>query len=83
MKTLLGLAMAAAVTVPVVAAPVAPPVAPPDHAGSGSIILVEGGCGPNGHRDYYGYCRPNYYRAWRPCPPGYHLGYDGRLCYIN
>ena len=43
----------------------------------GSIINVEGGCGPYGHRDPYGRCRPNrppppppgYYRR---CPPGLH-----------
>lgn len=46
---------------------------------SGSIELVSGGCGPGGHRDPYGYCRPNgpygygYGRpVYRGCPPGMH-----------
>jgi hypothetical protein len=39
------------------------------------IILVEGGCGPYGHRGPDGYCHPNrppppeYYRR---CPPYFH-----------
>ena len=85
MKRLLGVAMAAALTVPALAAPV--PV--PGDVGSGSIILVEGGCGPYAHRDYYGYCRPNgpppgYYAPgtvrW-VCPPGWHYG--GGRCWPN
>jgi len=30
------------------------------------IVLVEGGCGPYGFRDYYGYCRPR--RVYAPPP---------------
>jgi hypothetical protein len=88
MKVLFGLAMAAAVTVPALAAPV--PF--PDHGRSGSIILAEGGCGPEGHRGYDGYCRsngPRYYeppRYYNPgvrweCPPGWHFG--GGRCWPN
>ena len=32
-----------------------------------NIVLVEGGCGPYGFRDYYGYCRPR--RVYAPPPP--------------
>ena len=47
-------------------------IEPPD---AGLTIAVSGGCGPYGHRDYYGYCWPNqpppvYYR--RACPWGTH-----------
>ena len=38
-------------------------------APSGGIILVDGGCGPGGFRDYYGYCRPK--RFYAPPPPRY------------
>jgi hypothetical protein len=38
----------------------------------GPIIRVEGGCGPGGHRDHWGNCRPNYYPHPRPCPPYMH-----------
>lgn len=44
--------------------------------GAGPIIKVEGGCGPGGHRDRFGYCRPNGYYAPPPryyrCPPYTH-----------
>ena len=31
-----------------------------------NIVQVEGGCGPYGFRDYYGYCRPR--RVFVPAP---------------
>lgn len=39
-----------------------------------AIQLVSGGCGPYGHRDFRGFCRPNgpppgFYRR---CPFGFH-----------
>jgi hypothetical protein len=37
-------------------------------AGGSPIVKVEGGCGPYGHRDRFGYCRPNR----PPPPPGYY-----------
>ena len=50
------------------------------------VQLVSGGCGPAGHRDYYGRCVPNFYRpppvAYRICPPGFHPGGYGR-CFPN
>ena len=36
--------------------------------GTSPIVKVEGGCGPYGHRDRFGYCRPNR----PPPPPGYY-----------
>lgn len=35
---------------------------------SPSVTLVAQGCGPGGHRNDYGRCRPNYGRD-RGCPP--------------
>ena len=52
----------------------AAPVAAGRIAPGAGIVLVEGGCGPGGHRDRFGYCRPNYVpppRYYR-CPPYYH-----------
>ena len=50
-------------------------VVPPAPAANG-IIQVEGGCGPYGFRDYYGYCRPRRVFVARPryygCPFGFH-----------
>lgn len=40
---------------------------------SSAIVLVDGGCGPGGFRDRFGYCRPKprgYYRRF--CGPGFH-----------
>ena len=39
----------------------APAIAKADVATASNIIEVSGGCGPYGHRDYYGYCRANGY----------------------
>ena len=36
------------------------------------IELASGGCGPGGHRDAYGYCRPNARPIYRRCPYRYH-----------
>jgi hypothetical protein len=82
MKAFLGIVMAAALISPTQAAPT---VAPPT-SGASSIILVEGGCGHDYHRDNYGYCRPNWREwepGWRACPPGWHLGSEGRRCWPN
>ncbi len=82
MKAILGLVMAAALIGPTQAAPtVAPRV-----SSAGSIILVEGGCGRDYHRDPRGFCRPNWREwepGWRACPPGWHLGSEGRRCWPN
>jgi hypothetical protein len=81
MKMILGMVMAVALLGSAQAAQ----FSAPEMTGSGSIILIEGGCGPGGHRDYNGYCRSNY-REWdygRACPPGWHLGSGGRRCWPN
>ena len=41
---------------------------------TGGIELIAQGCGPGGHRDRFGYCRPNYAPPprYRGCPPAYH-----------
>ena len=44
----------------------------PVFSNAPEIMQVSGGCGPNGHRDGYGNCRPNYRPNYRACPPGYH-----------
>ena len=91
MKAVLGLAAAVALITPLQASPVMPNVVPD----RGSIIMVEGGCGPYAHRDYNGYCRPNgppqgyyapgYYDGGNTvrwvCPPGWHFG--GGRCWPN
>ena len=61
---MLGLGVAGAAQ----AAPLTLPTAP-----SPGIENVMQGCGPYGHRDRYGYCRPNGYRPRPACPPGWHL----------
>jgi hypothetical protein len=80
MKVLLGLVMASALIIPAQSAPTI--ASQPQIAGS--TILVEGGCGRDYHRDERGYCRPNW-REWdgRACPPGWHLGGEGRRCWPN
>jgi hypothetical protein len=51
MKAVLGLAAAVALITPLQASTVMPNVVPD----RGSIIMVEGGCGPYAHRDYSGF----------------------------
>lgn len=51
-----------------------------------SIVQVQGGCGPYGHRGPYGYCRPGGQLGYAPgsfCSPGWHLGPHGRRCWPN
>ncbi len=82
MKVVLGLVMVAGLISPTQAAP----TAVPPTSGIGSIILVEGGCGRDFHRNDRGECRPNWReweQGWRACPPGYHLGGEGRRCWPN
>ena len=82
MKTIFGLLMAGALILPVQAAQ-----APATQTTVGApIILVEGGCGRDYHRDGRGYCVPNWREwepGWRACPPGWHLGSEGRRCWPN
>jgi hypothetical protein len=82
MRTILGLALAAALVAPTQAAQT---VAPRPEV-TGSIILVEGGCGRDFHRGEDGRCHPNWREwepGWRACPPGWHLGPEGRRCWPN
>ena len=87
MRTLALIALAAALPAAGVASAQAMPLPAPAGTGGG-IVEVSGGCGPGGHRDFYGRCLPNYYRpfyrpVYRVCPPGFHLGpYRGR-CFPN
>jgi len=84
MKAFLGLVTAATLALPTLAISAHAAQSPiPGASGAGSVILVEGGCGPDYHRDERGYCRPNW-REWergRACPPGWHLGRD--RCWPN
>lgn len=82
MKAFLGLVMAAVLVLPTQAAQTVVPTA----RTAGPIILVEGGCGRDYHRDDRGFCRPNWREwepGWRACPPGWHLGAEGRRCWPN
>ncbi len=80
MKAFLGLVMAAALISPTQATTTIAPHAP---AVSG-VILVEGGCGRDYHRNERGECRPNWHEyEGRACPPGWHLGSEGRRCWPN
>ena len=86
MRTFALIALAAALPAAGMASARAMPL--PALAGAdGGIVEVSGGCGPGGHRDFYGRCLPNYRPLYRPvyraCPPGFHLGpYRGR-CFPN
>ena len=82
MRAFLGLVMAAALASPAGAAITAAPA----PGVSNPTILVEGGCGRDYHRDFRGYCVPNWREwqpGWRACPPGWHLGAEGRRCWPN
>jgi hypothetical protein len=61
--------------------------ASPGGLSDSPIVLAYGGCGPYGHRGPYGGCRAGGqyggYRYGRPCPPGFHLGGEGRKCWPN
>jgi hypothetical protein len=80
MKAVLGLVMAAALISPTQASVTMVRQSP----GVGNVILVEGGCGRDYHRNERGECRPNWREfQGRACPPGWHLGPDGRKCWPN
>ena len=87
MKTILGMALAAAMAVIAVSPASAVPVVPLGYSDS-PIVRVEGGCGDGWHRGGDGYCYRNFafregYGNGRPCPPGWHLGEGGRRCWRN
>ena len=59
------------------AAVVPAPVAKADSV----IVKVAEGCGPGWWRGPDGRCHPM--AVGRACPPGYHLGREGRRCWPN
>jgi hypothetical protein len=82
MKAVLGLILATALAVPASAAV----SIVPGSTVTNPTILVEGGCGRDYHRGEDGRCRPNWReweQGWRACPPGWHLGHEGRRCWPN
>jgi hypothetical protein len=61
---------------------------PASHAraemSQGPVVLAEGDCGRDYHRDEHGRCVPNWHEIeGRECPRGYHVGPDGRRCWPN
>lgn len=56
----------------------AAPMAAEGLAVPSPIVKVYGGCGPYGHRGYWGHCRRGgQWGGWGPrriCPPGWHFG---------
>jgi len=46
-----------------------------------SIVRVAEGCGPGMWRGPNGRCHP--FARGRACPPGYHLGPQGKRCWPN
>jgi len=81
-KLFLGSLVAAGLALP---AQAGMPVAPVETGAP--IVQVYGGCGPFGHRGPFGGCRAGGqaggYRLGRPCPPGFHLGPEGKKCWPN
>jgi hypothetical protein len=49
--------------------------------GDSIVIHVAEGCGPGRWRGPHGYCHP--FAVGRLCPPGYHIGPEGRRCWPN
>jgi hypothetical protein len=47
----------------------------------GSVVKVAEGCGPGFWRGPGGRCHPM--AMGRACPPGYHLGPEGKRCWPN
>ncbi len=47
----------------------------------GLVITVAEGCGPGWWRGPAGRCHP--FARGRLCPPGYHIGPQGRRCWPN
>ncbi len=53
----------------------------PVNAPATPIIKVAEGCGPGFWRGPGGRCHP--FAVNRACPPGYHLGPEGKRCWPN
>ena len=74
--------MAAAALCLLLETPVEAMTVMPQGQGDSAVVLVEGGCGPGGHRDRYGNCRPNFRPPYRrPCPPRMFLDRFGHCRY--
>jgi len=56
-------------------------VSAPISTGDSVLIKVAEGCGPGRWRGPGGRCHP--FAVGRACPPGYHLGPEGRRCWPN
>ncbi|HLW93063.1 MAG TPA: hypothetical protein VKS78_17410 [Roseiarcus sp.] len=82
MKFLFGALAAASLATSANAAMLTPPV-----SNDTGVVQVYGGCGVYAHRGPYGGCRPGGqaggYGWGRACPPGFHLGPEGRRCWPN
>jgi hypothetical protein len=80
-KLVLGAILAIGLATSANAAMLGPPV-----SGQTSIIPVAEGCGPGRWRGPYGGCHwggAGGAGYWRACPPGMHLGPEGRRCWAN
>jgi len=53
----------------------------PVGSGDNAIVKVAEGCGPGWWRGPGGRCDPMALN--RACPPGYHLGAEGKRCWPN
>ena len=53
----------------------------PVGTGSDLAIRVAEGCGPGFWRGPHGACHP--FARGRLCPPGYHIGPEGKRCWPN
>ncbi|HEX3954198.1 MAG TPA: hypothetical protein VHW90_11530 [Stellaceae bacterium] len=67
--TLIGSLTLAAAALPANAAPA---LARADAPTASNVIEVSGGCGPAGHRNPWGYCRPNHYYNYGWYGPYHH-----------
>jgi hypothetical protein len=73
----LGVALAFGLATPSNAAILPAPVGP----SADLTIKVAEGCGPGMWRGPGGHCHP--FAQGRLCPPGYHIGREGRRCWPN
>jgi hypothetical protein len=81
MKTrtiLLGAALAFGLATAATAAGVTPGLT---TTAASNVSKVAEGCGRGEWRDEHGRCHPMY--NGRACPPGYHLGPEGKRCHPN
>jgi hypothetical protein len=66
-NSLLSIALAAGIAASLTGSAIADTVnIPLAQSGQGQLILVSGGCGPNGWRGRWGHCHWNHYAGWGP-----------------